>query len=299
MEAMHGALPLFVYDDNNMKEKNYSLSKFVMYYASSIPFNFSPHTQNPQRLTRKEVWRKLVFIARTFSEASLLYSLLLPFHYQPFPSRKLQSLLDLFYWGNLINNFLAVYLLGLVLEAGFAGVGLLTALASGISTMHISDRPFSAGSPSEFWGLRWNKVVASALRRGVYRPLRSCGFARHWALLCTFVASDLVHEYVLWVMTLRGGVPNNPTKAPFVPSYGLQLMFFLWNGMLILIEQYMVAESRAIRWLRTHAPPLLKTLLLLSTVVPVAHLFTDQYIASCFYSDFALGFPIIVPKVVQ
>ena len=111
--------------------------------------------------------------------------------------------------------------------------------------------------------------------------------------MATFVASGCLHEYVLAVMALRGGVPNNPKGEPFTPNYGKQWIFFAWNGAVLLAE-HALQGTAVIRFLQNNFPKPVRTALVLLTVIPVAHLFTDEYVHNCFYSDISMGFPRIV-----
>ena len=52
----------------------------------------------------------------------------------------------------------------------------------------------------------------------------------------------------------------------------------------------LLRHTRPILWMRKHLPRPIRTALVLLTVLPVAHFFTDEYIASSFYSDAAFGF---------
>ena len=193
--------------------------------------------------------------------------------------------LDLFYWGNIANNFLLAMLTSSVLDAGCTGLGILTSLVSGLSTMSFNDNPMTKSqSPSDFWGRRWNKIVGRALRRGVFLPLKNSGFSATISAFVTFLVSGLLHEYVLCVQMLRGG-----TKDPYTPAYGKQFFFFFWNGFILVCEHKLSSHS-LVRW-TTRLPNSLRTLLVLFLVMPVAHCFTDEYIASGFYHDLSFGFP--------
>lgn len=226
MEAMHGELPNFAYNLEKPHEKN-RLAQFIMYYAASIQFNFDPKTQMAIPLTKLEISQRTIHFARVFVEVAVLYSLMAPCDFILLPRREIYNVLDLFYWGNLLNNFLMAYLTGIALDSGATGLGLMTSLVCGISTTKFNDHPLlSSSSPSDFWGRRWNKIVGGGLRRGVFQPMRKAGYHRSIAALATFVASGCLHEYVLAVMTLRNGIPNNPQKRAYTPSYGNQWIFF-------------------------------------------------------------------------
>lgn len=163
--------------------------------------------------------------------------------------------------------------------------------------MDFADAPLTKSrSPSDFWGNRWNRLVGPALRRGVYMPIRKClRWHSHVAAMITFVASGLLHEYVLYILSMRRGKPNNPLTRnaendAFVPNYGHHLFFFSWCAVILLGER--VIGPTITPWLPKPGP--LRTGLVLLTTLPIAHYFTDEYIASSFYSDISLGFPKVL-----
>jgi hypothetical protein len=285
LEAMHQTLPSFA---------KQSLGQFILYYASSLQFNFDPKTEMPVPLTRKEVKARLGSFASLFVQTALLYSLLIPNDYVLFPRREIRSLTDLFYWGNLCNNYLMAYLTGIALESGATGLGLLTSLISGMSTMEISDSPLTRStSPSDFWGQRWDRIIGSGLRRGVFRPVRQWGFSRPFAVLATFAASGILHEYVLVVLAVRGHRHNGEDDEPYAPVFGKQFCFFAWNAVVILLEHAIEGHS-IIQWMEVNLSTPVRTALVLMTVLPIAFMFTDEYVACGFYSDISMGFPKVV-----
>ncbi|KAJ7519379.1 hypothetical protein O6H91_20G035700 [Diphasiastrum complanatum] len=54
----------------------------------------------------------------------------------------------------------------------FEGLAALGSLMVGLRFLECYDRPYLAGSLSEFWGRRWNQLVCSVLRASVYEPVR-------------------------------------------------------------------------------------------------------------------------------
>jgi len=286
LEAMHGTLPSFA---------NQSLWNFILYYASTLQFVFDPKTEKPLPLTRGELASRAVSFVSLFVQTTLLYSLLLPYNYSPLPSREIQGLLDLFYWGNLGNNYLMAYLTGIALESGTTGLGILTSLVSGMRTMEINHSPLTKStSPSDFWAQRWDRIVAGGLKRGVFRPLRQCGLSRPFAVLGTFVVSGLLHEYVLVIMAMRGRMATfHHTDEPYSPTLGKQLSFFLWNGIVVLLE-HLVKGHPLFEWMHRNLPAPVRTALVLMTVMPIAFLFTDEYVGCGFYTDISMGFPRLI-----
>jgi hypothetical protein len=287
LEAMHQTLPSFA---------KQSLGQFILYYASSLQFNFDPKTEMPVPLTRKQVQARVGSFASLFLQTALLYSLLIPNKYVLFPRREIRSLTDLFYWGNLLNSYLMAYLTGIALESGATGLGLMTSLISGMSTMEINHSPLTRStSPSDFWGQRWDRIISSGLRRGVFRPVRQWGFSRPFAVLATFCASGILHEYVLVIMAIRGHRHNTEDgdDEPYAPAFGKQFCFFAWNAVVILLEHAVKGHS-SIQWMQDNFPAPVRTALVLLTVLPIAFLFTDEYVACGFYSDISMGFPKVV-----
>ena len=107
LEAMHGTLPAFAEE---------SLGKFVLYYSATLQFNFDEKTGKPIILTRQEIRSRLKEFCMVFVETSLCYSVLLPCHFRLFPRKQIQSLADLYYWGNIANNYIMASLTSLVME---------------------------------------------------------------------------------------------------------------------------------------------------------------------------------------
>ena len=173
-------------------------------------------------------------------------------------------------------------------------MGLIMSLCTGYTMEKFADAPLTQStSPSDFWGNRWDRPVESALRRGCFRPLRGAGYSRNTAAFVTFIVSGMIHEYVLWLMAFRQGPPNNPLREPYVPSWGNQFMFFLWNGVILLLERRWTGHP-LLQFIQDHLPKPVRTALVLLTVLPIAQLFTDEYIRSCFFGDAAWGFPLFV-----
>lgn len=109
----------------------------------------------------------------------------------------------------------------------------------------------------------------------------------------TFLVSGLLHEYVLAVIHLKG--IESPEEQRF--NYGMHMAFFAYNGIIILIEQALKSNkycAQCIAEIERVLPKPVITALVLLTVIPVSHWFTDEYVMSGFYSDYALGFPRIV-----
>nr|ACG41736.1 wax synthase isoform 1 [Zea mays] len=93
------------------------------------------------------------------------------------------------------------------------------------------DKPYLASSLRDFWGRRWNLVVSDILRPSVYGPVRARA-GKAPAVLATFLVSGLMHEVMIYYLTLR-----SPT--------GEMTAFFLLHGVCCIAE-----ESCARRWMQ-------------------------------------------------
>ncbi len=253
MEAMHGTMPDYV---TNRK-------MLLLYYSSTLQLMFQ--NGQPVPLTRQRFWAKLTHFLSVYFQTSLLYSVLLATGYHPFSNY-------------LANAYAMASITSLVLDGGASGLGLLTSLVTGYTLENFSESPLTKSmSPSDFWGQRWDRPVQSALRRGCYQPLRKY-FSSHVAAFGTFVVSGFIHEYVLYTMTFR-------SQHLYQPQYGNQFIFFLWNGIVLLLERFCP---------RVKLPRPIQTALVVMTVLPIAYLFTDEYMRSSFYDDASWAFPILV-----
>jgi hypothetical protein len=283
LEAMYGTLPPFA---------NQSMGNFVLYYTATVKYEFDSKTHELVPAKRSQLIRRAIRCNILLFQTVTLFSTLISYNYRVFPSREIQSPADLFYWGNLCNNYLMAFLTSLCLEVGATVVGLITSLLGGNSTIDVNDSPLTkATSPSDFWGNRWNKVVSSALKRGVFVPLRKATFSRPMAALATFTVSGLLHEYILVVMTTNTK-DQQATATPLL-YYGSHMAFFLWNGTVLILEHQFKGHA-IVTWVQTHLPAPIRTALVLLTVLPVAMLFTDAYIDNGLYANYALGFPRLI-----
>ena len=75
----------------------------------------------------------------------------------------------------------------------------------------------------------------------MFKPIRSLGGHTVLAVVATFIASGLFHEWLL---------PSTMTDYPH--THGLAITFFLWNAMLVAIE--MMIGARMGRWFAVIAP---------------------------------------------
>ena len=144
-------------------------------------------------------------------------------------------------------------------------------------------------------------------KRGVFKPIRRY-FPSAVAVLITFLASGILHEYILSIMRLKGGRSDRCNSGGGDTPDGVvchhddpalytrnQLSFFLWNGGVLILERLAVRRSpRSVRRAMERLPSPIRTALTLMMVLPISHWFTNVYVEIGFYSDYKLGFPLVV-----
>ena len=107
MEAIHGTVPLFAQS---------SLKSFVLYYSGTLQVRIDPKTQRPVPFTRA-IWAETTKrFLWGFVQTSLLFSILLSTDYTIAPRRPIRSFLDLYHWGNLVNNLAMALFTSLMLD---------------------------------------------------------------------------------------------------------------------------------------------------------------------------------------
>jgi hypothetical protein len=268
-----------------------SLKSFIMQYVSAIPFQWDPNTGTFVPFMYSDLWKKVCHFGSVMLQTTILYSIVLPHHYQVFPRRPIHTIVDLLYWGNIANHYMMASLTALTLDAGASGIGILMSILFGLQTVSINHSPLTqSSSPSDFWGRRWDVYVAHSLRQGVYVPLRQDGtFSPAMSILATFFVSGVLHEYILIVMRQVSG--TTPVQ------YGHQFAFFLWCAIIILCERAIKANKTGvamIKYVSSMIPYSVRTMFVVMTVLPLAFLFIDEYVVCGFYNDLAMGFPRIV-----
>lgn len=118
--------------------------------------------------------------------------------------------------------------------------------------------------------------------------MRSWTNSRSIATVATFLASGLIHEYV-WLVLFYQNVHQDVIHTP---PFGKSMLFFGWNGLLLVLE-YTVGE----KWwnsLISNVPRPFVTLLVVLMALPVGHLFTGDMIVGGYFQTLQLALPLLV-----
>ena len=107
------------------------------------------------------------------------------------------------------------------------------------------------------------------------------------AAMATFIGSGLLHEYLIVVM-LRDRTSDYKNMA------FSQLAFFMWNGVVLGVE-HLLRSSKMLAQVSQRVPPgPLRSFLVVLTVLPLSHLFTQIFVDNGFFHAFGRGFPKVV-----
>jgi len=268
-----------------------TISNFLLYHASPVMLRFHPKTQEVTKATTDEMRHKLQVSLFSFCSTVVLLNVLLITSYEPFGHHELTSVADYFNWRHLGNNMANAYLIGTNLETGTLIFGVIISFITGYSTIYLNDSPFTKStSVADFWGRRWNIQIGGLLKNSIFKSCVKNGVSRLIAVLLTFAMSALMHEYVI-----QGGSRAlvNPTRIAHDPAFGRQSAFFLWNGMMMVLERLIMSNTSIKSAWDTSIPAPIKTVCIVMTSLPISRWFMDDFIGMYIFDDFVVAFPKI------
>ncbi|XP_031490811.1 probable long-chain-alcohol O-fatty-acyltransferase 5 [Nymphaea colorata] len=192
-------LLLLCFDSGPLPLHRHSLRRFLALAAlpvdakQSDPRQVHPHPENDRR----------PLLSRTLPRFALACALIVPSLKacaSDFAQRHRAAVLPVLYTLVLFCN------LEVLLVASAVPARLLLAL----ELQPQVDQPYRATSLADFWGRRWNLAVPTILRPAVYCPARwawsrlvGSSTARLAAMLTAFLVSGLMHELMLYYLTLE------------------------------------------------------------------------------------------------
>lgn len=181
---------------------------------------------------------------------------------------------------NCIYPFLCFFVLFVVL------VNVAHIYFSLVSVALVMDNPmFASQSFSDFWGRRWNLLIHHCLKGGIYKPIRSLGGNQATAVMGSFLASGLFHEWI---------VPCVFAEYPNV-VWGRQSVFFVWQAMLVALEAAVVGQTKHVQSLKMTLPRPVRSLLVILCGIPFGHWFLDAYVHSNFFLQGHMVMMAILP----
>lgn len=130
--------------------------------------------------------------------------------------------------------------------------------------------------------ISFQNIIFDYVKNGTFKPVRKY-YGRSVAVLATFLVSGLLHEYVNIVLLseVRDSIEWK------------NMIFFLWNGMIIYCEAK-IGHWFIFQWMNRSLPSILITSLVILTALPLGHLFTGEYIAGGYFDHITVANPFIV-----
>jgi alginate O-acetyltransferase complex protein AlgI len=99
----------------------------------------------------------------------------------------------------------------------------------GIPVGRLFENPAASRTLGEFWGRRWNLAFHVVARERVFRPVAR-RWGSGWGTLAAFLFSGVLHDLLL--------------SLPAGGGYGLPTVYFLLQGVLVLVERTWSIRSR-------------------------------------------------------
>ncbi|UOE47322.1 membrane bound O-acyl transferase family-domain-containing protein [Mucilaginibacter sp. SMC90] len=149
--------------------------------------------------------------------------------------------------------------LSLILHFGLLSIGAGQWRLMGVNTYYLFRQPAKSMTLTEFWGKRWNLAFIEMTTIAIFRPLRG-KIGKAGALAVAFLFSGLLHELAL--------------SVPVNGGYGLPMLYFVIQGVVLLIEKRLISRNAAF----LKHPVLARLWVFFWLVVPMPLLFHAQFI---------------------
>jgi hypothetical protein len=279
IEAMYHTSPAVV-------ETN--LMTYVVYYSSILHFEWDPVACLRRPVMAMELLRNFLYLGATMGLLSLVLSWEMHYQFRPFASPSPVQLheyhlnYDLWQPAHLGNMYGLAVLTYLTLSFGFD----LTAIGEqfkGYYTAPLFDLPlWTSRGPTEFWTLKWNRMIHIVLKYGAFYPARQFCSPR-LAVLLTFIVSGLVHDFV-WSLIFYRHDPQDDLQ--FAPVVFKLTAFFLWNGVVMVLER---PVGRLIQPVSSQLPTIVVSTLVVLTALPVAHWYVGDWVEGGYFRDLSIG----------
>jgi len=269
-----------------------SLSNYVWYTVCGFEIEFDRKTQTLVKSSWKDIQSSIKAFLQSLLLTGLYSSMFRNVHYEPFDADEINANISL--WSNVLNsrlflnNVVSTIYIQLYLTAFIDALSMSLTIFYRVKVKKAMNNPtLLTTSPSDFWGNRWNLVIHGTLKRGVFKPVYKYS-NKAIALWATFIASGLFHEYIFY------GLFIPMQEGEDLPPPGRQTAFFLWNAIILSLE-HTIGHYHIFQWISQKLPRPVVTVLVISTVMPVAHWFLHPYTKVTFFEHADYGFPILVP----
>jgi len=174
LECFFGFTPAWVL----VGTKNASRSGSLWLYVQRNGFILWPKLDSSGNRTLPasldSMWTEIKGYLLNLVIGAMAHSFMAPFNYAPFLSgQEATGIFVTYSIFQLGNNFFTAVLVGHSLSLSMKGISLLMQTIGGCQTEAVTNQPlFASKSPSDFWSNRWNKLIHTGIKQGVYKPVR-------------------------------------------------------------------------------------------------------------------------------
>ncbi|KAL3805867.1 hypothetical protein HJC23_007828 [Cyclotella cryptica] len=263
-----------------------SLQMYCQYFSFPSEILFDSDTSKPILASKKDVLDSAKHVMFCVLRVCLLCSCLSHHNYKPFGDTNAGEFFDGIGVGkhfnarHLGNCFTIALFFQQALALGDAVMGNTVQIITGYKVLKSMRNPMlAAKSPSDFWGRRWNIIVHSVMKRGVYKAVRKYS-SPILASLLVFIASGLFHEWLVHAMLIYGRSVSSGSVF-----LGSNTAFFIWNFVVIMVERLLV-RMKVVKSIGKTLPRPLSTLVIIMSSLPVAHWFGNPYLNGGFFQDY-------------
>ena len=267
-----------------------SFERYAIYNAAVLELEFDKN-HNYRVASGSDKKLALIRFSKQYVVLGLYLSFLSCFDYQVFDydvdanihGFALEHLMN----SNLfLDNIMMTILFQQILTVFMMMLAILATAILGVKVSEGMVNPvFTASSPSDFWGRKWNLVIHGALKRGVFKPVYKISSRKYVAVIAAFVASGLFHEY-----TLLACFPSHIQAG--TPAIGMQTKFMAWNAFIVSMEN-LVGHFMLFQWMKKNLAAPIVTFLVLSIAMPIAHWFIHPISKTKIFYQMEIAFPMI------
>jgi hypothetical protein len=134
----------------------------------------------------------------------------------------LNANLTVIYWSTSVVLLVAF---SLILHFGLLSISAGILRFKGVNAGYLFKSPLKSHSLTEFWSKRWNLAFSEMAAIIVFKPLKS-KIGQTGAVLAGFAFSGVLHELAL--------------SLPVNTGYGLPLLYFMIQGILVVLEKVLL-----------------------------------------------------------
>lgn len=151
----------------------HSLTNYIVHCSTLGLYQWDDKTQAIAKANIRDTLGLLLEILFFFMVSSILVSWMIVTEFKPFESTVRLNQFDLwdgqiFHPHHLLNSYLHIWVLFSTFKIGFEAVGLVENL-KGYATNRVFYNPLTqSSSVTEFWNVRWNRLIHNLLKYGTY-----------------------------------------------------------------------------------------------------------------------------------